>query len=141
MQHGGTAPPSPQAPRPRILVVDDEPDIGFSLQTILETMVPAEVETATSARDAQAMIRRGSTYDVVISDFRMPGMDGAQFLRWLGQERPHVCRIMMSAFVEGVEGARAEGVHFLHKPFHIQEVVEGLDRCLGQATGRGMPGA
>jgi signal transduction histidine kinase len=60
--------------RSRILVVDDEPIVCFSLERLLAR--EADVVTATSARKALAMIQQGQRFDVLLCDLMLPEMDG-----------------------------------------------------------------
>lgn len=61
--------------RYKVLVVDDEKDIVTIIQAILEPL-GFDVDTASNGRDALAMMFKDISYDLVISDFRMPGLDG-----------------------------------------------------------------
>ena len=63
----------------RILIVDDEPRMTASLQTLLESD-GHEAVTANSGVDAIAKLRKG-TFDIVLVDVRMPGVDGLDVLR------------------------------------------------------------
>ena len=65
------------APRPRLLVIDDEPLIGKSLVYMLSDWF--EVESTTSARDGLSRIDAGVQVDVVLCDLTMPDMNGAEF--------------------------------------------------------------
>jgi|HubBroStandDraft_1064217.scaffolds.fasta_scaffold40286_2 signal transduction histidine kinase len=68
------AAPLPPARRGRILVVDDEPIVCFSLERLLAR--EADVVTAPSAGQALAMIQEGARFDVLLCDLMLPGMDG-----------------------------------------------------------------
>jgi two-component system cell cycle sensor histidine kinase/response regulator CckA len=73
----GSGPPVPVLPEPssrgRILVVDDEPIVCFSLQRLLST--EGEVLAVTSAREALALVREGKRFDAILCDLMMPDMD------------------------------------------------------------------
>jgi PAS domain S-box-containing protein len=83
--------------RGRILVVDDEPDIGQLLADILERDGHS-VERALSGRDALRHLSDG-TVDLIISDLRMPDMDGPALYRALTNERPELAQRVV--FVTG----------------------------------------
>lgn len=85
-------------PRAKVLLVDDEEDILAAAKAYLQALLPVDVETATSARDALDLIRAGAAFDLVISDFRMPGMDGMAFLTEVGRLLPDRPRILMTAY-------------------------------------------
>ncbi len=84
----------------RILFVDDEPMVLNGLQRSLRKM-RAEWEMHFTASSMEALdILDGATFDVIVSDLRMPGMDGAQLLAEVKQRHPQVVRIILSGQVE-----------------------------------------
>ena len=82
--------------RKNILIVEDEPQVGEFIHTALEPL-EADFTLATNASEALEVVRR-KPVDLVITDFKMPGMDGISFL----QAAKHACDstniIMMSAY-------------------------------------------
>lgn len=115
------------AARPRILVVDDEPDIVQGLAAFLQRAVGADVVTAGSGAEAVARLQEAAV-DLVISDYKMPGMDGLQFLSEAKRLRPDAARIMMTAYadldlaLQALNEARI--LHFFTKPFDPDQVAE-----------------
>lgn len=90
-------PPSPGA-RFLVLIVDDEPDIFSSFAMLIENAMPGvKVLTAESGRIGLDLLAR-EPVDCVVSDFRMPSMDGIEFLREVRRLYPAVPRIMYSAY-------------------------------------------
>ncbi|OGT01081.1 MAG: two-component system response regulator [Gallionellales bacterium RIFCSPLOWO2_12_FULL_59_22] len=83
---------------PRILVVDDEAFILSSLQRLLRNS-GFEVLTADSGTAGLAVLER-ETIDVVISDMRMPGMTGAEFLEQTFSRWPNVKRILLTGYAD-----------------------------------------
>jgi len=75
-----------EPPEP-VLVVDDEPCIGEVLARTVETM-GHEWEISSSGEDALAAVRR-RLFALVLSDIRMPGMDGVHLLRCIVSDCPH----------------------------------------------------
>ncbi|NOK37143.1 response regulator, partial [Corallococcus exercitus] len=70
----------------RVLIVDDEPRLAQSMRLLME---PAyEVVTVTRGEDALAKVAEGASFDVVLCDLQMPGMDGIAVYRRLQQEAP-----------------------------------------------------
>lgn len=120
------------APRvQRVLVVDDEENLNWSLVTSLRRERYA-ADGALTAEDAQRRMV-DVTYDCVISDVQMPGMDGFQLLSWLREHRPQSRIIMMTAF--GSPSARQEAfrngvVAFLEKPFDLTALKYELRKAL-----------
>lgn len=112
-----------------VLVVDDEPLKRVTLQIELAEAGYTVAEVPDAATAMQYL--RGTPVDVVISDVRMPGMDGMQFLRQLKSVSPRTQVILMTAFatVDLAIGAIKHGAYdFLTKPFKTEVLVEKLDR-------------
>jgi two-component system probable response regulator PhcQ len=88
-----------------LLILDDEPNVLSALRRMFMNPagVPAipkpNIVTFTSPHDALDHIRQ-NTVDVVISDFRMPEMDGATFLTMVRKLDPDAARIMLSAYTD-----------------------------------------
>lgn len=113
----------------RILVVDDD---KLSRVTTTKQLVAAGFD-ASSVDSAFAGLQElaSNRFDVVLSDLRMPGMDGLEFLGRIGEEHPGVDVILMTAFgsVEtAVEAIRMGATDFLTKPFQFQELELRLKR-------------
>lgn len=107
----------------RILVVDDDP-AALSCYSRLLRRAGHEVETAPGGETALLRLESGP-FDVVILDFRMPGMDGTEFLRRLrcSGRAPEV--IMVSAFLSDQvrESAARMGVRrILEKPVDVEKL-------------------
>lgn len=129
-------PPTPpgSTARPIVLVVDDEEDILESLTAVLEEFLPeAQVLGARSALVAQDMMRRAPP-DVIVADFRMPGMNGLEFLSEVRDSTSNIARIMMTAYpaiglvVRAVNEARIQGLYV--KPFDAMRMVEAIRQAL-----------
>ncbi|MCW5837708.1 MAG: response regulator, partial [Labilithrix sp.] len=80
----------------RVLLVDDEPRIVAGLQRLLRPHRALwDVSVATSASDALAILEEHA-FDVIVSDMRMPEMDGAAFLKIAREKYPATMRIVLS---------------------------------------------
>ena len=122
-------------PPAQVLVVDDEPGTLRVLGAVLEDEGYA-VETASSGRAALERIE-ASPRDLVLLDFLMPQLDGADTLRAI-RRAPRgdgVRVVMMSGVAESIVRRRCRGAYeaFLRKPFGLDELL-GAVRAAGRST-------
>ncbi len=115
----------------RILVVDDEPNARTALAEILKE----EGYQAETAADGFKGLARAEEFspDLVLTDLKMPGMDGVELLRKLRQHAPELPVVLMTAFgaVETAVSAMREGAaDYLTKPLNTDELVLVIDRAL-----------
>jgi DNA-binding NtrC family response regulator len=115
----------------RILLVDDEQSLLMTLAANLE-LDGFDVTTAESGQRALELFEK-APFDLVLSDIRMPGMNGVDLYRRIRATRPDCPVVLMTAFaLEGlVQEAINEGVFtVLPKPFDIEHVVGALTSAL-----------
>lgn len=124
-----------EAPRHRLLLVDDDPQIRRSIERFMRTMERDwDVVTAGSSDEAIQELSRQSM-DVVISDLDLgcPGMNGVELLNFVQEQHPETVRFVLSGesgrdlMVRTVALAHL----FLSKPFDSQELRTNLKRALG----------
>ncbi|MFH0945070.1 MAG: response regulator [Planctomycetota bacterium] len=118
----------------RILVVDDEPNVTAGLLKVLRKE-PYEILSANSA--AEALVTLSSqAVQVVISDERMPGMTGAEFLAEVRKRHPLIVRMMLTghASTEAAIKAINEGevYRFFTKPCNADELAATIRQALSQ---------
>ena len=121
------------ASNPRILVVDDELVICESCQRILEEE-GLEVETVLSGAEAFGKMKE-NPFDIVITDLKMPGIDGMEVLRTLRREYPDTIVIMITGFstVEtAVEAMKLGAFDYIPKPFTPDEVSIVVKKAIEQ---------
>jgi DNA-binding NtrC family response regulator len=114
----------------RILIVDDEDALLFTLAANLE-LEGMEVEVAESGARALELLEAGR-FDLMLTDIRMPGMDGVELFRRARVIAPEMPVLMMTAFaVEHlIDEAVAEGVFsILPKPFAIEHALAAIHRA------------
>lgn len=125
-----------------ILVVDDEPDILESLKDLLEAHLPGvRVLTAINGKQGLEYLRK-EPVDLVVADYRMPGMDGLEFLTRCRKELPNVPRILITAFPELDAAMRAINEaaiqNFLTKPLQPETLMSAINAALVKARA-GLP--
>jgi DNA-binding NtrC family response regulator len=116
---------------PSVLVVDDDVALGKVLVGLLGQAKLA-AQHVKSAEDALAAFARAS-FDLVISDLRMPGMDGLAFIRELKREYADIPVILLTAhgsIPTAVEAMRAGASDFLTKPFDREEILYTVEKAL-----------
>lgn len=115
----------------RLLVVDDEPIVGKRLNQVFSKM-GFEIETHTEAATAMAAMA-AKPFDIVVTDFKMDGMDGMEVLRQVRGMNPSTKVIIITGYAspETAELAEAQGVFaFLAKPFRLDELKQVIFRAL-----------
>lgn len=116
---------------PRILVVDDEEDILKILKFILEKEGYI-VDTAMNGEEALTLMDK-NPYDIVLTDLRMPGMDGIELLEKVKALYPEVDVVIMTAYasIESAVSAIKKGAaDYIVKPFLNEDVKMRLKRIL-----------
>jgi response regulator RpfG family c-di-GMP phosphodiesterase len=118
----------------RILLVDDEPLVLEGLKRQLRKRV--DIQTATSGRDGLALVDASEPFAVVVSDMRMPEMNGSQFLEQVRRRCPDTVRMILSgqAEIESTIAAVNLGqiFRFLTKPCSTENLFAALDSGIEQ---------
>ena len=119
--------------QPRILVVDDEPSIRELLTKTL-SIADYIVDTAADGGTALARLREGHTYDLIIADLKMPGMDGLILIRQARMMQPDLPVIIITGFsteVSAIEAINLGVTGYLTKPFRVPQVLAAAAKALG----------
>lgn len=120
--------------KPRILYVDDEEANLRALARALRKE-PFELLTARSAAEALELLER-TPVDVVVSDERMPGMSGSEFLNRVCKKYPETVRIILTGYADFDTALRAinegEVYRFLKKPIDPTELALTLHQAIKQ---------
>src|SRR5208283_4806058 len=115
----------------RVLFVDDEPRFYEALQRLLRPQRHQwEMAFAPSGHAALALLE-ASPFDVIVSDMRMPGMDGATLLAHVREKYPQVVRIILSSHTELSTALRVVPVahQFLAKPCDAEMLRVAIERA------------
>jgi response regulator RpfG family c-di-GMP phosphodiesterase len=118
----------------RVLFVDDEPNVLEGIQRTLRKQV--ELQTASSGAEALRLMREAGPFALVVSDMRMPAMNGAQFLAKVREQEPDTIRMILSgqADLEATIAAVNEGhiYRFLTKPCPSDKLLAAVEDGLNQ---------
>jgi len=128
-------------PKSRILLVDDEPNLRKVLSALLQQQ-GYDVHTENDGEAALARIRSapGDTFDAVISDLRMPNMDGMELLRTLNREEPALPVVILTAHGSldtAVEAVKTGAFDFLEKPFDRDQIAQVIGKAVATRQRRG----
>jgi excisionase family DNA binding protein len=119
--------------RPRILVVDDEQAVRDLLAKTL-TMADYDVDTATDGPSAIERLR-AVTYDLLITDLKMPGMDGLSVIREARKINPELPIIVITGYsteASAIEAINLGVAGYLTKPFRLPRILAAAARALGE---------
>src|SRR5215469_9730259 len=115
---------------PPVLVVDDEKNMRLSLKQMLSDDGYV-VQMAESAEEAQVLLTRENFF-MVITDARLGGMTGYEFLANLHKLWPEIPTLMITAFATpklAVEAIKSGAIDYLSKPFAPEELLHAVGRC------------
>jgi response regulator RpfG family c-di-GMP phosphodiesterase len=119
-----------QQEKPRILLVDDETNVLRALYRLLRDY---EISAVNSGEEA-LLLAKEKQFDLVITDYRMPGMDGVTFLCKLKKIQPDAVRMILTGYaaLESAQQAinEAEVFRFINKPWNNVEIANAISRAL-----------
>ena len=116
-----------------ILLVDDEVQVQRALRRTLESIVSANIETASCGEEGLEKCHE-KNYDIIISDLTMTGMEGTEFLRQVSEFAPETIRIMLTAHgdvdhvLDAVNDAKVWS--YLQKPWDDKRLEMVIDQAV-----------
>lgn len=120
----------------RVLVVDDDPDLLFLVAHGIKSLAPDyQVTTATDGTVAETQVKQ-QKFDLVITDYMMPGMSGLELVAQVNQLSPETACILMTAHHDtnrirgNIGDLKLSG--FLGKPFTMPDLLEAVRKVLVQ---------
>lgn len=118
----------------RILIVEDDERSAQSLERLLKSQ---GYSVAVEHRGDRGFERANrESFDLVITDFRMPGVDGLQLIRQLHARNPRLPMVLMTAFgttETAIEATRHGAFEYILKPFDVAEMLEIVKRAVSAA--------
>ncbi|MBW2251359.1 MAG: response regulator [Deltaproteobacteria bacterium] len=113
----------------KVLLVDEDDEKEF-LEIMSERMKARDMEvtTATSAQQALEIIEKES-FDAIILDFQMPGMDGMDALKAIKAKKPELQIILLTGYAtveKGVEAMKIGATDFVEKPADLEVLAEKI---------------
>jgi CheY-like chemotaxis protein len=117
-----------QSSNAKVLVVEDEPLVRKLTRRILED-AGHRVYEATNGLEAVSIFNRDGPFDLVVSDIRMPTMDGKELATLLNRLTPPVPIILMSAYDDEV----VPGRRLIPKPFRPDQLIDQVREALENA--------
>lgn len=119
----------------KILIVDDEKDELDSLSMTLQNaeQFKTKIKTATNSDLALSELKKHK-YDLVISDFRMPNLDGIELLNVIKVKYPDTLRMLITGYpdIDVTKKAinKAEIHHFIEKPWYTDDLISAIQGAL-----------
>ncbi|WP_319582435.1 HD domain-containing phosphohydrolase [uncultured Pseudodesulfovibrio sp.] len=120
--------------KPRILLVDDEPNVLSALRRQLRDLYEVDVQSAPV--EALKQLDRSKPYAAAVSDYRMPGMNGIEFLNELKKQSPETTRLMLTGYADLDNAIRAVNdgnvFRFLTKPCERDSLLQNVADAVHQ---------
>lgn len=119
-------------PTATVLVVDDEDSLRFTLRTILQRE-GIDVVEASSGQDALRCLDERPEIQLILSDLKMPELDGMGLLRALAERPDRKRMVMITAHGDeriAVEAMKAGAIDYFSKPFEARDIVRVVQRAL-----------
>ena len=122
------APSDPEAEKPRVLIVEDNLEVGRFAQQIMQDL-GYETAWATHAEAALQMIGpQAMAFDAVFSDVVMPGMTGVVMAKEMRKRRSDLPIILASGYSEELAFDGYDGFEFLPKPYSVEQISQMLEK-------------
>lgn len=122
--------------RARVLVVDDKKNY----LTLFRRILPPDIEVDCASDGPSALEKLDRTaFDVVVSDVRMPGMDGVTLLETIKTKHPSVEVVLMTAYgtiSNAVKAMKLGAVEYLTKPFDPDDAVRAVEEAIQRKCGK-----
>jgi len=122
-----------QQPSLRILVVDDNPQVGAFAVQLLQDLGHQASWLACAEEALDLLARDGAKFDAVLSDVVMPGLDGMALAHRVRERHPHLAVVLCSGYSEALAGEGWQAFEFLAKPYSARQLSDVLQKALAQS--------
>ena len=115
----------------KTLLIDDDEWIRDSLTLLFESESCSLVALETAEDGIKALTQQ--SYDIIIVDYRLPGMNGLEFLEWVQDSNPDAVKILITAYgnKDVISRAQKIGVRdFIEKPFTSETIQNSLSHLI-----------
>jgi DNA-binding NtrC family response regulator len=116
----------------KILIVDDEPDMLKLLSMILREKTPYEITTTNNPIEAVELVKK-ERFDIVISDLKMPGLDGIEIIdavKKVDEDTPVIIVTAYGTVESATEAMQKGGFDFITKPFRKEHILFTIDKAI-----------
>jgi CheY-like chemotaxis protein len=120
-----------------VLIVDDEIDQLQTLRRGLRAKGYGVVAALSVGEALAAISQYGDTIDVVLSDYQMPGKNGADLFRELRSQKSKLPFVLITAYADSIPGERLileECDSFITKPCTLEQIVSGIEGAVRKST-------
>jgi DNA-binding NtrC family response regulator len=118
----------------KILLIDDDEAIRSSMNFYFGAMGWHILSVGTAEEGLDAL--NEGPFDIIICDYRLPGMNGIELFRIASTAYPQSLRLLITAYatIELASEATGAGVHdIIQKPLSVESIEESIERLLGKA--------
>jgi len=119
----------------KTLLIDDDEFVRDSLRLLFESKNCCLMAFESAEQGIKAL--KNENYDIIIADYKLPGMDGLEFCRRVQKTHPGSMKILLTAYGSPSIAAEAEliGIHeYIEKPFTTQVIEASLSRLIDHYT-------
>jgi DNA-binding NtrC family response regulator len=116
----------------KLLVVDDEPDMLRLLTMIIKDKTPYDLITTNNPVEALELAKKGG-FDIVITDLKMPGLDGIELLNAVRDFDPDIPIIIITAYATAESATEAmdkNAFDFITKPFRKEQILFTIEKAI-----------
>ncbi|MBI3321208.1 MAG: response regulator [Candidatus Omnitrophica bacterium] len=131
---------NPTSPKPQrahvVLIVDDEPSVRFFLRNYLQSIGVTEIVEAANGQEAVQQLRGHPMIRVIITDLKMPVMDGVDAIRQFRAINPSAVIVVLTGYTRyrGILETAEGGALVMMKPIELDELDRVMDMSLTRAS-------